>query len=133
MQRLRPYFDRHSIRFRLFRLVVVVATTVLVFSMAGGALFEWNNQQQRLEQSLSTMAQATGAAASAAVAFHDSRAANEALRILIERKEIEAVALYPVREDLFREYPELEADDVRQSLDFAACNLDDEVISLEAA
>jgi len=96
MQRLRPYFDRHSIRFRLFRLVVVVATTVLVFSMAGGALFEWNNQQQRLEQSLSTMAQATGAAASAAVAFHDSRAANEALRILIERKEIEAVALYPL-------------------------------------
>ena len=96
MQRLRPYFDRYSIRFRLFRLVVVVATAVLVSSMAGGALFEWNNQQQRVEQSLSTMAQATGAAASAAIAFHDNRAANEALRILIERKEIEAAALYPL-------------------------------------
>lgn len=49
------------------------------------------------------------------------------------RRVIEAVALYPVREDLFREYPELEEEDVRQSLDFAACNLDDEVINLEAA
>jgi uncharacterized protein (DUF433 family) len=49
------------------------------------------------------------------------------------RRVVEAVALYPAREDLFKEYPELEEEDVRQSLDFAACNLDDEVISLEAA
>lgn len=52
---------------------------------------------------------------------------------LTVRRVVEAVALYPVREDLFEEYPELEEEDVRQSLDFAACNLDDEVISLEAA
>jgi uncharacterized protein (DUF433 family) len=52
---------------------------------------------------------------------------------LTVRRVVEAVALYTVREDLFREYPELEDEDVRQSLDFAACNLDDEVISLEAA
>ncbi|MDP2851877.1 MAG: DUF433 domain-containing protein [Gallionella sp.] len=52
---------------------------------------------------------------------------------LTVRRVVESVALYPVREDLFREYPELEDEDVRQSLDFAACNLDDEVISLEAA
>ena len=52
---------------------------------------------------------------------------------LTVRRVVEAVALYPTREELFEEYPELEEEDVRQSLDFAACNLDDEVISLEAA
>jgi len=52
---------------------------------------------------------------------------------LTVRRVVEAAALYPVREDLFREYPELDNEDVRQSLDFAACNLDDEIISLEAA
>lgn len=54
------------------------------------------------------------------------------LRLTV-RRVVESVALYPLREDLFREYPELEEEDVRQSLDFAARNLDDEVISLEAA
>ena len=52
---------------------------------------------------------------------------------LTVRRVVEAVALYPTREELFKEYPDLEDEDVRQSLDFAACNLDDEVISLEAA
>lgn len=52
---------------------------------------------------------------------------------LTVRRVVEAVALYPVRADLFREYPELDDEDVRQSLDFAARNLDDEVINLEAA
>lgn len=96
MRRLRPYFDRHSIRFRLFRLVVVVASAVLVIAMIGGALFEWNHQQRQVRQSLVTAAQAVGVAASAAVAFHDSNAASSALRILVARKEIEAAALYPV-------------------------------------
>lgn len=52
---------------------------------------------------------------------------------LTVRRVVEAVALYPTREELFEEYPELEEEDVHQSLDFAACNLDDEVISLEEA
>jgi len=54
------------------------------------------------------------------------------MRLTVKRV-VEAVALYPNREDLFREYPELDAEDVRQALDFAACNLDDSVIQLEAA
>lgn len=33
---------------------------------------------------------------------------------------VEAVALYPERADLFRNYPELEDEDVRQALTFAA-------------
>ncbi|MBN8451040.1 MAG: DUF433 domain-containing protein [Accumulibacter sp.] len=52
---------------------------------------------------------------------------------LTVRRVVEAVALYPNRDDLFAEYPELEAEDVRQALEFAAQNLDDRVIVLELA
>ena len=96
MWQLRPHVDRNSIRHRLFRLVVVVAGAVLVISMVGGALFEWNHQQRQVRQSLITAAQAVGIAASAAVAFHDSSAASGALQILVARKEMEAAALYPL-------------------------------------
>ena len=47
------------------------------------------------------------------------------------RRVIEAVATYPNRADLFREYPELEEEDVRQALSYAALNLDDRIIPLE--
>lgn len=52
---------------------------------------------------------------------------------LTVRRVVEAVALYRDRDELYREYPELEEEDVRQALDFAACNLDDSVIELAAA
>lgn len=52
---------------------------------------------------------------------------------LTVRRVVEAVARYPERERLFAEYPELEAEDVRQALEFAACSLDDSVIQIEAA
>lgn len=52
---------------------------------------------------------------------------------LTVRRVVEAVALYPDREELQREYPELEKEDIRQALAFAARNLDDQVIPLEAA
>ena len=51
---------------------------------------------------------------------------------LTVRRVVEAVALYPNREDLKSEYPELEEEDIRQALEFAADNLDDQVISLGA-
>jgi len=54
------------------------------------------------------------------------------MRLTVKRV-VEAVALHPNRDELFLEYPELEVEDVRQALDFAACNLDDSVILLEAA
>ncbi len=46
------------------------------------------------------------------------------------RRVVEAVALYPDRDELFREYPELEDEDVRQALAYAAARLDDRVIPL---
>jgi len=51
------------------------------------------------------------------------------LRITV-RRVVEAVALYPDREELKREYPELENEDIRQALTFAAASLDDQVLSL---
>lgn len=52
---------------------------------------------------------------------------------LTVRRVLEVVALYPDRAELKREYPELDDEDIRQALEFAASNLDDEIISLGAA
>lgn len=49
------------------------------------------------------------------------------------RRVIEALAVYPDWNDLRREYPDLEPEDIRQALEFAAQNLDDSVEPLEAA
>lgn len=52
---------------------------------------------------------------------------------LTVRRVVEAVAAYPDRTELQAEYPELEDEDIRQALAFAALNLADEVLPLEAA
>ena len=52
---------------------------------------------------------------------------------LTVRRVVEAIALYPDRAELKREYPELEDDDIRQALEFAASSLDDQTITLGAA
>ena len=49
------------------------------------------------------------------------------------RRIVESVSLYPNREDLFRNYPELDAEDVRQALAFAAANLEDIAAETPAA
>ena len=49
------------------------------------------------------------------------------------RRVIEALAIYPDWDDLRREYPELEPEDIRQALALAARNLDESVQPLEAA
>lgn len=53
------------------------------------------------------------------------------LRITV-RRVVEAVATYPNRKDLQREYPELEEEDIQEALAYAAANLDDKVIDLVA-
>ena len=45
---------------------------------------------------------------------------------LTVRRVVEAVALYTDRAELHREYPELEDEDIRQALLFAAANLEDQ-------
>ncbi|HAK96120.1 MAG TPA: hypothetical protein DCM87_14285 [Planctomycetes bacterium] len=49
------------------------------------------------------------------------------------RRVLEAMALYPNREELKREYPELEDEDLRQALGYAAAVLDDKTYPLPAA
>lgn len=52
---------------------------------------------------------------------------------LTVRRVVEAVAVYPNRDDLFRNYPELEPEDIRQALAFAAANLEDSAAETDAA
>jgi uncharacterized protein (DUF433 family) len=52
---------------------------------------------------------------------------------LTVRRVLEALATYADREELRAEYPELEDEDVRQALAYAAANLDDEVLELHKA
>lgn len=52
---------------------------------------------------------------------------------LTVRRVLEALATYPDREELRVEYPELEDEDIRQALEYAAANLDDRVVELHTA
>ena len=54
------------------------------------------------------------------------------LRLTV-RRVVEAVATYPDREDLFRNYPELQPEDVQQALAFAAASLEDRAAETPAA
>jgi len=54
------------------------------------------------------------------------------LRLTV-RRVVEAVATYSDRRDLQREFPELEEEDIREALAYAAASLDDRVIDLAAA
>ena len=49
------------------------------------------------------------------------------------RRVVEAAALYPDRNELKAEYPELDDEDIAQALNFAARNLDDQILRLETA
>ncbi len=52
---------------------------------------------------------------------------------LTVRRVLEALTVYPDWDDLIREYPELEPEDIRQCLDFAARSLAGETIDIDAA
>ena len=49
------------------------------------------------------------------------------LRLTV-RRVVELAAIYPDRSELRREYPELEDEDIRQALLYAATYLDDRVV-----
>jgi uncharacterized protein (DUF433 family) len=51
------------------------------------------------------------------------------LRLTV-RRTIELLATYPDRSELYREFPELEEEDIRQALIFASSYLDDRIIEL---
>ena len=45
------------------------------------------------------------------------------------RRVLEAIAMYPDRNELFKEYPELEEDDIRQALGYASASMDDKEVT----
>ncbi len=49
---------------------------------------------------------------------------------LTVRRVLEALATHPDRSELLREYPELEPEDIRQVLGYAAATLGDKVVAL---
>jgi uncharacterized protein (DUF433 family) len=49
---------------------------------------------------------------------------------LTVRRVLEALATYSDREQFRAEYPEVEDEDIRQALEYAAANLDDKVVEL---
>ena len=49
------------------------------------------------------------------------------LRLTV-RRVIEMLAIYPDRTELRREYPELQDEDIRQALVYAAANVEDRVV-----
>jgi uncharacterized protein (DUF433 family) len=54
------------------------------------------------------------------------------MRLTVERV-LEALAVYPDGSELLLEYPELQPEDIRQALAFAASFLADEIEPLESA
>jgi uncharacterized protein (DUF433 family) len=52
---------------------------------------------------------------------------------LTVRRVLEAIATYPDRQELFREYPELQEEDIKQVLEFAAANLSDGALDFQVA
>lgn len=51
------------------------------------------------------------------------------LRLTV-RRVINLIAIYPNREELYQEFPELEEEDIQQALLFASLSLDDQIIEL---
>jgi uncharacterized protein (DUF433 family) len=54
------------------------------------------------------------------------------LRLTV-RRVLQAITTHPDRNELKREYPELEDEDIRQALVFAATYLDDKILPLVTA
>ena len=52
---------------------------------------------------------------------------------LTVRRVVEAVSTYRKWDAVIAEYPELELEDIRQALEYAASNLDDRIIELPTA
>jgi uncharacterized protein (DUF433 family) len=51
---------------------------------------------------------------------------------LTVRRVLEALATYPEREQFRAEYPEIEDEDIRQALEYAAASLEDKVVELRS-
>ena len=51
---------------------------------------------------------------------------------MLFRSVLEILAQYPDRSELLKEYPELDGEDIRQVLAYAAAHLDDRILELNS-
>jgi uncharacterized protein (DUF433 family) len=54
------------------------------------------------------------------------------MRISVKRV-LELLSVYDDRKELFREYPELQEEDLKQALEYAAASLEDKIIDIKSA
>ncbi len=88
------FFDRRSIRYPLARLIVAAVLVGLGLALLSDAVLMLENVRKDIRRTMNTSANAAGTAASAAVVFHDAKAARIVLRMFEAYPEIEAAALY---------------------------------------
>ena len=93
-----------SIRNKL--ILVVLATTFAALAVTGVALviYDLRTYQQSGLEDLATQAQILGRASAPALAFDDSKAANEYLSLLRAKPNITGAAIYSIRGKLFASY-----------------------------
>lgn len=106
MRKERDDGNEISLRARLFRLVLMASILALGLATLGGTMVDWSSQREHVAQSLIATAQATGLSASAAIAFQDGKAVDDALRILRVQKNIKAAAIYSLEGDRLASYGE---------------------------
>ncbi len=87
-------FDRRSIRYPFVRLILAVTILGIGLVLLTNAMLMLNNQRTNIQRTLTAAANAVGTAASAAVVFHDAKAARAILKMLEAYPEIKAGALY---------------------------------------
>ena len=93
--RIASILDRRSIRYPFVRLILAATLFGIGLALVSDAVLMLNNQRKDIQRTLTAAAGAAGTAASAAVAFHDAKAAREVLRMFEAYPEITAAALYP--------------------------------------
>ena len=87
-------FDRRSIRYPFVRLILLVTLLGVGLALITDAVLTLDHQRKDIHRTLTAAANAAGTAASAAVAFHDAKAAREVLKMFEAYPEIKAAALY---------------------------------------
>ena len=83
-----------SVTKKLTGMVAAAASVALLMACTGFTLFELRNYRYSAEKELSTIAQMIAGISTAALAFHDAKAAQETLATLRKEERIEAACIY---------------------------------------
>ena len=104
MLNLARYLDRGSIRRRLFRIIVTIAAFALCLILLSNAIIGLNNLKGDIRRNLTSVANAAGNAATAALVFNDKTAARSILAMMRAHEEVTAAALYTQQGILLASY-----------------------------